>query len=295
MRFWLLLAYTTPEFLFVIPMYVALPVARPVRHRRSGWRSSTRCSRSRSRSGSSSRSSARCPRSSATAARVDGCSELQTLLRVYLPLAAPGLAATAILVGINMWNEVTIALSLTFDRRPDRPDRRRRVPRLRRDPLAGDGRRRGHGRRPDDHLRRHRPALHRQGPHLRSGEMSEIDRPDRAARPGDRSRPRHRPGHRPAARRRRAPTSPSTTCDPTTAERTAARRRGARPAERRAAVGDLARTDEVHAVCDARRGGPRRGRHPRQQRRDLALPLDRRLHRGRLGRATSTSWPRRPS
>jgi ABC-type glycerol-3-phosphate transport system permease component len=34
---------------------------------------------------------------------------------VYLPLAAPGLAATAILVGILMWNEVTIALSLTFD------------------------------------------------------------------------------------------------------------------------------------------------------------------------------------
>jgi ABC-type glycerol-3-phosphate transport system permease component len=46
---------------------------------------------------------------------VDGASELQTLLKVYLPLAAPGIAATAILVGINMWNEVTIALSLTFD------------------------------------------------------------------------------------------------------------------------------------------------------------------------------------
>jgi ABC-type glycerol-3-phosphate transport system permease component len=46
---------------------------------------------------------------------VDGASDLQTLLRVYLPLAAPGLAATAVLVGINMWNEVTIALSLTFD------------------------------------------------------------------------------------------------------------------------------------------------------------------------------------
>jgi ABC-type glycerol-3-phosphate transport system permease component len=49
------------------------------------------------------------------AARVDGCGELESLLRIYLPLAAPGLAATAILVGINMWNEVTIALSLTFD------------------------------------------------------------------------------------------------------------------------------------------------------------------------------------
>ena len=49
------------------------------------------------------------------AARVDGCTELQSLLRVYLPLAAPGIAATAVLVGIVMWNEVTIALSLTFD------------------------------------------------------------------------------------------------------------------------------------------------------------------------------------
>jgi ABC-type glycerol-3-phosphate transport system permease component len=55
------------------------------------------------------------PKELGDSARVDGASELQTLLRVYLPLAAPGLAATAILVGINMWNEVTIALSLTFD------------------------------------------------------------------------------------------------------------------------------------------------------------------------------------
>jgi ABC-type glycerol-3-phosphate transport system permease component len=55
------------------------------------------------------------PRELGDSARVDGASELQTLLKVYLPLAGPGLAATAILVGINMWNEVTIALSLTFD------------------------------------------------------------------------------------------------------------------------------------------------------------------------------------
>ena len=55
------------------------------------------------------------PRDLGDAARVDGGSELQTLARIYLPLAAPGIAATAVLVGINMWNEVTIALSLTFD------------------------------------------------------------------------------------------------------------------------------------------------------------------------------------
>ena len=114
LRFWLLLAYTTPEFLFVIPMYVlyqplglydtvpglaiiyqvfAIPFAIWLIQSFLG----------------------EVPRELGDSARVDGCSELQTLLRVYLPLIAPGLAATAILVGINMWNEVTIALSLTFD------------------------------------------------------------------------------------------------------------------------------------------------------------------------------------
>jgi len=114
LRLWLLIAYTTPEFLFVIPMYVlyqqfglydtvvglaviyqvfAIPFAIWLIQSFLG----------------------EVPRELGDAARVDGCSELQTLRRVYLPLAAPGLAATAILVGINMWNEVTIALSLTFD------------------------------------------------------------------------------------------------------------------------------------------------------------------------------------
>ncbi|MEI8334168.1 MAG: carbohydrate ABC transporter permease [Chloroflexota bacterium] len=114
LRFWLLLAYTTPEFLFVIPMYVlyqqlglydtvlglaiiyqvfAIPFAIWLIQSFLG----------------------EVPRELGDSARVDGASELQTLLKVYLPLAAPGLAATAILVGINMWNEVTIALSLTFD------------------------------------------------------------------------------------------------------------------------------------------------------------------------------------
>ncbi|MFO7533204.1 MAG: carbohydrate ABC transporter permease [Candidatus Limnocylindrales bacterium] len=111
---WLLLAYALPEFLFVIPMYVlyqqlglfdtqlglaliyqvfAVPFAV--------WLIQAFFSE--------------VPRDLGDAARVDGCTELQSLLRVYLPLAAPGLAATGILVGIVMWNEVTIALSLTFD------------------------------------------------------------------------------------------------------------------------------------------------------------------------------------
>jgi ABC-type glycerol-3-phosphate transport system permease component len=114
LRLWLLLAYTTPEFLFVIPMYVlyqqvglydtqiglaliyqvfAVPFAV--------WLVQSFF--------------ADVPHELGDAARVDGASELQSLIRVYLPLAAPGIAATAILVGINMWNEVTVALSLTFD------------------------------------------------------------------------------------------------------------------------------------------------------------------------------------
>jgi ABC-type glycerol-3-phosphate transport system permease component len=55
------------------------------------------------------------PRDLGDAARVDGASDLESLVRIYLPLAGPGIAATAVLVGINMWNEVTIALSLTFE------------------------------------------------------------------------------------------------------------------------------------------------------------------------------------
>lgn len=113
-RLWLLLAYTTPEFLFVIPMYVlyqqfglfdtqvglaviyqvfAVPFAV--------WLVQSFFME--------------VPSDLGDAARVDGCSEAQSLVRIYLPLAAPGLAATAVLVGINMWNEVTIALSLTFE------------------------------------------------------------------------------------------------------------------------------------------------------------------------------------
>lgn len=47
------------------------------------------------------------------AARVDGCTRLGALFRVVLPLVRPGLAATAILVAIEAWNEVLFALLLT--------------------------------------------------------------------------------------------------------------------------------------------------------------------------------------
>jgi multiple sugar transport system permease protein len=47
------------------------------------------------------------------ASRVDGCSPLQSLLRVMLPIAAPGLATSAVLVFIFSWNEFLFALTFT--------------------------------------------------------------------------------------------------------------------------------------------------------------------------------------
>ncbi len=47
------------------------------------------------------------------AALVDGSGEAGAFLRVMLPLAAPGVAAVAILVAILTWNEFLMALSLT--------------------------------------------------------------------------------------------------------------------------------------------------------------------------------------
>jgi multiple sugar transport system permease protein len=47
------------------------------------------------------------------AAEVDGCSPLQAFYRVIVPLAAPGLATTAILVFISAWNEFLFAVTFT--------------------------------------------------------------------------------------------------------------------------------------------------------------------------------------
>lgn len=47
------------------------------------------------------------------AARVDGCTRLQVLWRVVVPLARPGLVATAIFCIINAWNEFLYAMLLT--------------------------------------------------------------------------------------------------------------------------------------------------------------------------------------
>ncbi|WP_394826777.1 carbohydrate ABC transporter permease [Pendulispora albinea] len=52
------------------------------------------------------------------AARVDGCTPFQAFWKVLLPLAAPGLATTAILVFIFSWNEFLYAL--TFISTPEK-------------------------------------------------------------------------------------------------------------------------------------------------------------------------------
>ena len=47
------------------------------------------------------------------AARVDGCSRLQTLTRVYLPLALPSLVAVILFAFLASWNEFLLALMFT--------------------------------------------------------------------------------------------------------------------------------------------------------------------------------------
>jgi multiple sugar transport system permease protein len=47
------------------------------------------------------------------AARVDGCSRVQTLTRVYLPLALPSLVAVILFAFLASWNEFLLALMFT--------------------------------------------------------------------------------------------------------------------------------------------------------------------------------------
>lgn len=46
------------------------------------------------------------------AAKIDGCTTLQAMIRILLPVAAPGIITALIFVFINAWNEYTIALTL---------------------------------------------------------------------------------------------------------------------------------------------------------------------------------------
>ena len=46
------------------------------------------------------------------AATIDGCNRLQSMFKVLLPVAAPGIVTTLIFIFINAWNEYTVALCL---------------------------------------------------------------------------------------------------------------------------------------------------------------------------------------
>lgn len=116
---WLLIAYLLPDFLVAIPMYAVLQsiglydnaiglaiVYQVFMTPLAMWLLL--------------RFFAEVPTEIAEAATIDGCSDLATLGRVYLPLVMPGVATTAIIVGMLAWNEVTIALALTI-RNPTLP------------------------------------------------------------------------------------------------------------------------------------------------------------------------------
>ena len=44
------------------------------------------------------------------AATIDGCTRIQSMMKVLLPVAAPGIVTTLIFIFINAWNEYTVAI-----------------------------------------------------------------------------------------------------------------------------------------------------------------------------------------
>ena len=110
---WLLLAYMLPEFLFVLPMfaiyqtigiydtYLGMAIIYQVHVLPfSIWMLRSFLEE--------------IPKEIDDAAYIDGCNPIQAIYKIYLPLIIPGIVATAILNGIWVWNELAIALGLTF-------------------------------------------------------------------------------------------------------------------------------------------------------------------------------------
>ncbi len=110
---WLLLAYMLPEFLFVLPMfaiyqtigiydtYLGMALIYQVHVLPfSIWMLRSFLEE--------------IPKEIDDAAYIDGCNPVQAIFKIYLPLIIPGIVATAILNGIWVWNELAIALGLTF-------------------------------------------------------------------------------------------------------------------------------------------------------------------------------------
>lgn len=110
---WMLIAYLLPDFLVAIPMYALLqnvglydtPLGLALAYQvfmtpLAMWLLLQFFDE--------------VPSEIAEAASIDGASTRQVLIRVYLPIVRPGIATTAVLVAIMVWNEVTIALALTL-------------------------------------------------------------------------------------------------------------------------------------------------------------------------------------
>ena len=110
---WLLVAYMLPEFLFVLPMYsiyqllgiydthfgLALMYQVHVLPF-SIWMLRSFFDE--------------IPSEIDDAALIDGCRPLTTLFKIYVPIVVPGIVATSVLNAIWMWNELAIAIGLTF-------------------------------------------------------------------------------------------------------------------------------------------------------------------------------------
>ena len=61
------------------------------------------------------------PKEVVEGAWLDGCSTLQTIVRIVVPMAAPGLAAAALLSIIFAWNDFFFAVTLTYTNSPTLP------------------------------------------------------------------------------------------------------------------------------------------------------------------------------
>jgi len=109
---WLFIAYLFPDFLIAIPMYAILqnvglfdtPAGLALAYQGfmvplSMWLLLAFF--------------AAIPDELAQASTLDGCTAWGTLRHIYLPLVVPGIATVAILMAVEIWNEVTIALALT--------------------------------------------------------------------------------------------------------------------------------------------------------------------------------------
>ena len=112
---WLILAYMLPEFLFVLPMFslyqwtglydthVGLALMYQVHVLPlSIWLLSSFFRE--------------IDPAIDEAARIEGATHWQVLTKIYIPCTRPGMVATAVLNAIWIWNELAIALGLTFSR-----------------------------------------------------------------------------------------------------------------------------------------------------------------------------------